>query len=180
LQNKNSSVVGNAFFKFLAPQRDAPKKYKSQKTKSSMQKNFFLICLFLFSKTSFCQENNGGLKRNDSIKYKNNKGLLFSTIETDAEFPGGVRKWTEYLQKNINPEIPILNKAPKGVYSVDVVFVIGKDGSITSVKPTTQHGFGMEEEFIRVIKESPVWKPAMQNGKPVNAYRKQSIKFRAN
>jgi protein TonB len=145
-----------------------------------MQKNFFLICLFLFSQTSFSQENSGNSKRPDSLKYKNNKGLLYSPIETDAEFPGGARKWAEYLKKNINPEIPILNKAPKGVYAVDVMFRIGKDGSITSITPTTQHGYGMEEEFVRVIKESPVWKPAMQNGKPVNAYRKQSIKFRAN
>lgn len=35
----------------------------------------------------------------------------------------------------------------------------------------------MEEEAIRVIKKSGKWKPAIQNGREVTAYRKQLITF---
>jgi protein TonB len=38
----------------------------------------------------------------------------------------------------------------------------------------------MEEEVMRVIQKSPKWRPAMQNGKPVKAYRKQPITFVVN
>jgi len=35
----------------------------------------------------------------------------------------------------------------------------------------------MEEEAVRVIKKGPKWTPAIQNGRQVNAYRKQPITF---
>ena len=41
----------------------------------------------------------------------------------------------------------------------------------------TNHGYGMEEEAMRVIKKGPKWTPAVQNGRSVKAYRKQPITF---
>ena len=35
----------------------------------------------------------------------------------------------------------------------------------------------MEEEVAKLIKNGPEWVPAMQNGRKVNAYRKQSVTF---
>ena len=35
----------------------------------------------------------------------------------------------------------------------------------------------MEQEAVKVIKKGPNWKPALQNGRNVNAYRKQPITF---
>ena len=35
----------------------------------------------------------------------------------------------------------------------------------------------MEEEVMRIIKKGPKWIPAMQNGRPVNAYRRQPVTF---
>jgi protein TonB len=35
----------------------------------------------------------------------------------------------------------------------------------------------MEEEVVRIIKKGPKWKPAVQNGKLVNAYRRQPVTF---
>jgi ATP-dependent DNA helicase DinG len=37
--------------------------------------------------------------------------------------------------------------------------------------------FGMEEEAIKIIKRGPKWTPALQNGRNVNAYRRQPITF---
>ena len=52
-----------------------------------------------------------------------------------------------------------------------------KDGSVSQIIPLTAHGYGMEEEAIRVIKNSPGWTPAEQNGTPVNSFRIQPISF---
>jgi hypothetical protein len=54
---------------------------------------------------------------------------------------------------------------------------VGKDGSISDVKPLTQLGYGMEEEVLRIIKTGPRWVPAIQNGKMVKAFRKQPVTF---
>jgi protein TonB len=35
----------------------------------------------------------------------------------------------------------------------------------------------MEEEAVRVIKKGAAWKPAIQNGRQVKAYRKQPVTF---
>ncbi len=35
----------------------------------------------------------------------------------------------------------------------------------------------MEAEVVRMLKKSPKWSPAIQNGKPVKAYRKQPVTF---
>jgi periplasmic protein TonB len=45
------------------------------------------------------------------------------------------------------------------------------------VKALSDHGYGMEAEAIKIIKKGPAWKAALQNGRNVNAYRKQPITF---
>ena len=55
--------------------------------------------------------------------------------------------------------------------------MVDKEGNIKAVIPITHHGFGMEEEVIRVMKLSPKWTPARQNGKIVNAYKMQAVTF---
>jgi periplasmic protein TonB len=35
----------------------------------------------------------------------------------------------------------------------------------------------MEAEAVKIIKKGPNWKAALQNGRNVNAYRKQPITF---
>jgi protein TonB len=58
-----------------------------------------------------------------------------------------------------------------------VQFIVDKDGNVSEVKALTSHGYGMEEEAVRVIKRGPKWTPAIQNGRQVKAYRKQPITF---
>ena len=52
-----------------------------------------------------------------------------------------------------------------GTYTTIVIFIVDKEGNISDVKALTAHGFGMEEEVIRVIKNGPKWIPAIQNGR---------------
>jgi Gram-negative bacterial TonB protein C-terminal len=101
----------------------------------------------------------------------------FTTVETEASYPGGIEAWQKFLQKNLNSNIPNKNKAPIGRYMVIVKFIADKDGVLSNIRPETNFGFGMEEEVVRVIEQSGKWNPAIQNGKPVNAYRRQPITF---
>ena len=98
-------------------------------------------------------------------------------VEKEAHFPGADRSWTNFLERNLNPDVAVRNRAPEGTYMVMVEFVVDKEGHITDIKPLTKFGFGMEEEVIRILKKSPQWVPAIQFGRNVKAYRRQPVTF---
>ncbi len=108
---------------------------------------------------------------------KEDENKIFEKVEIEASFTGGEGAWKKFLERNLNPNAPVDNGAPEATYTVYVQFVVSKDGSISDVKALTNHGYGMEAEAIRVIKKGPRWVPAVQNGRQVNAYRKQPITF---
>ena len=108
---------------------------------------------------------------------KEDENKIFEKVEIEASFKGGEGAWRKYLERSLNGNTPVDNGAPEGTYTVYVQFVVSKDGSISDVRPLTNHGYGMEQEAIRVIKKGPAWTPAVQNGRSVNAYRKQPITF---
>lgn len=101
----------------------------------------------------------------------------FQTVETEASYPGGNEAWKNFLSRSLNSNVPNKNNAPIGRYTVYVIFIVDKDGSVSNVKAQTNFGFGMEDEVIRVIEKSGKWNAALQNGKAVKAYRRQPITF---
>ncbi len=101
----------------------------------------------------------------------------FQKVEEEAQYPGGVKAWMALISENMNAQVPVDNDAPAGTYMVIVKFIVDKSGVVRDVVAETNFGYGMEREAIRVIKLSGKWKPAIQNGRPVNAYRRQPIGF---
>ncbi|RYG41675.1 MAG: energy transducer TonB [Chitinophagaceae bacterium] len=102
---------------------------------------------------------------------------ILHKVEIEAAFPGGLKAWKRYLERTLDAGSSIIAGAPDGIYTVTVRFVVDKDGSISDVVALTQHGYGMEDEAIKVIRRGPKWIPAIQNGTNVKAYRSQSITF---
>ncbi|OSZ76817.1 energy transducer TonB [Chitinophagaceae bacterium IBVUCB2] len=102
---------------------------------------------------------------------------IFDKVEIEASFPGGDAKWRRYLEQNANGQVATDNGAPEGTYTTVVQFVVDKEGNISDVRALTNHGYGMEQEAMRVIKKGPKWTPAVQNGRQVKAFRKQPITF---
>lgn len=100
--------------------------------------------------------------------------LPLAIVQVEAQFIGD---WVKFLRRNLDPETPIRNNAPAGRYTVVVQFVVDKEGNVSDIKTLTSHGYGLEAEAIRVLKKAPKWKPAIQNGYEVKAYRKQMITF---
>jgi protein TonB len=104
-------------------------------------------------------------------------GNIFQKVEVEASFPGKESAWKTYLQTNLRADVPVRKKAKVGTYTVIIQFLVEKDGSLSEFKALTNHGHGMEKEVIRILKKSPKWEPAYQNGRPVRAYRKQPVTF---
>ncbi len=101
----------------------------------------------------------------------------FTSVEIDAAFKGN---WRAFLERNLNADVPKDNGAPAGRYSVVVQFVVDKEGNVSDIQTLTHHGYGLEEEAVRVLKKAPKWEAAIQNGIKVKAYRKQVITFDVN
>ncbi len=102
---------------------------------------------------------------------------VYSKVDVEASFPGGVKGWEDFLRKNLNASIPVDQGAPAGRYTIFVQFLVDKDGNTSDFKQLTRHGFGMEKEVLRVLKLTGKWNPAYVDGKAVAAYRKQPITF---
>ncbi len=102
---------------------------------------------------------------------------IFAQVEKEPKFPGGDTAWRRFLEKNLDPNIPVDNGAPEGVYKVVVKFIVNKDGTISKVQAETKYGYGMDSAAVALIKKGPKWEPAIQNGNIVTAYRKQPITF---
>ncbi|MCH5719982.1 energy transducer TonB [Niabella hibiscisoli] len=99
---------------------------------------------------------------------------VFTNVEVDAKYPGN---WRSFLEKKLNGQVAVDNGASPGNHTTVIQFIVDTKGNVSDVKALTNVGYGLEEEAIRVIKQSGKWKPAIMHGKPVKAYRKQPITF---
>ena len=90
---------------------------------------------------------------------------IFTVVEEEPSFPGGVDKMYEYLYANIKyPQVAKENNITGRVY---LTFVVEKDGSIANPKILRDIGGGCGNEALRVIKSMPKWSPGKQRGKAV-------------
>ena len=107
----------------------------------------------------------------------NGNGIDYFVYLKEASFQESVSDWQAFLSENIKAKVPVKNGAPFGKYQVIVRFIVSTNGKVSDIRAETTHGYGMEEEVIRVMKKSPKWNPAILLGKTVNAYRRQPITF---
>ena len=101
-------------------------------------------------------------------------------VQLEAQFPGGIKEWSKFLERTLNTDIPIENGAPAGRYTVNVSFLVDKEGNVSDIQALNDPGYGIADEAIKVIKKSKQWIPAIQNGNKVIYRQKQSITFVVN
>jgi len=100
---------------------------------------------------------------------------IFTAVEKEPGFVGGIEKFYKYLQNNIH--YPAVAKENNVQGKVFVTFVVEKDGSLTDIKVVRGIGSGCDEEAMRVLKNSPRWTPGIQNGRPVRVQYTMPISF---
>ncbi len=102
-------------------------------------------------------------------------GEIFTVVENQPEFPGGMKELGTYLEKNLHyPETAQKVNAEGRVF---ISFVVTKTGDITDVNLLKGIGFGADEEAIRVVQNMPRWKPGSQSGQAVNVKYNLPINF---
>ncbi|TAH01920.1 MAG: TonB family protein, partial [Sphingobacteriales bacterium] len=58
-----------------------------------------------------------------------------------------------------------------------IQFIVDKEGNIEDIEMVKSVEFTIDEEAMRLIRQSPQWAPAVQNGKKVKSYKIQPITF---
>ena len=76
------------------------------------------------------------------------------------EFPGGMAKFYMYIMNNFN-----MRNTDKIKGKLIASFVVGPDGKLTDIKILRGIDTLVDKAFVEVIKKSPLWKPAMIEGK---------------
>lgn len=101
---------------------------------------------------------------------------IFTIVEESASFPGGITAFYQYLKKELKYPRQAQRMGIEG--RVFVQFVVERDGSLTDIHVVKGIGAGCDEEAVRVLKNSPNWKPGKQRGKPVRQKMIQNILFK--
>jgi hypothetical protein len=152
-------------------------------TQPIMPAKLFAILFFLFiSLSAACQQWRPASKPDSASNNiqpisEDTVGLRLRSLDVDARFPGGPPAWNDYIKSHVKTTVAVDNKAPDGVYTVVVRFIIVRDGHLAEVVAETKHGYGMEAELMMAIKRSPTWIPAMKGGKAVGAYKREMVRF---
>jgi protein TonB len=102
---------------------------------------------------------------------------VFEKVEIEATVD--VKQWRRHLESQLQRYIEDAasqGMAP-GQYTVQVRFLVEKDGSITDVKSLNDPGYGLAKGAVDVVKRGPRWSPGEQNGRKVRSYHTQPITF---
>lgn len=101
-------------------------------------------------------------------------GLYKGVLGVEAKFPGGIDKFRDFVATKY--QVP--SSFNKDFLTIELIFTIAKDGSMTDIRMTNNADKALEKEAIRVLKAmNKKWSPGMVNGKAVNSERRFSIKL---
>lgn len=104
---------------------------------------------------------------------RDNADEIKMIVEIEASFPGGLQKWTQYIQRAILNELEEFGENDYGTCIVK--FVVDKNGKVSDVEAKTLKGTKLAQVAVNAIRKGPNWIPAEQNGRKVNAYRLQPV-----
>lgn len=116
-----------------------------------------------------------GFAPTSAISDEHEKVYDFVSIEKVPDFPGGMKKFYEYLGKSIKYPVTAQNNNVQG--KIFLSFTVEKDGELNDVQVIRGLGSGLDEEALRVIKGSPKWNPGIQNGDPVRVKYHIAVNF---
>jgi periplasmic protein TonB len=108
---------------------------------------------------------------------KEDPNQIFTKVEIEASVDQ--KQWIRHLQTQLQRYIEDAASSgmEPGTYTVQVKFLVEKDGSIADVQALNDPGYGLGKAAVDVVKKGPRWNPGIQNGKQVRSYHTQPITF---
>ena len=103
------------------------------------------------------------------------KDTVVIRVEIESYFPGGDLAWIRFLNTHLTYPAKAVRKKIEG--TVIVQFIVDKNGVLSDISAISGPEL-LQTAAVEVIKNSPRWKPAIQDGRAVKSYKKQPISFR--
>lgn len=125
----------------------------------------FTYCLFI-TLAGFCQEQK---------EKKDSSDRVFTIAEVMPQFPGGDSAWTKFVADSLRYPVVALKKKIEG--TVWVKFTVDTEGELAYIEAFSGP-VDLWDEAERLLKISPHWIPAKQNGWLVKCYQKQKVIFK--
>jgi protein TonB len=103
---------------------------------------------------------------------------IFDKVDSEAWVDK--EEWQKFLGANLQPIIENVAKkgAAPGQYTTLIRFLVQKDGKLSDFMVVKDPGYDLGNACLELLmKGSPEWHPAEQNGKKVNSYHTQPITF---
>jgi protein TonB len=102
---------------------------------------------------------------------------VFEKVEIDASV--NAKAWRKHLEDNllVYLENAVVKGIKAGTYTVNVRFLVEKNGSISNVGALNDPGYGLAMGAVRVVRTGPIWDAGQVNGQKVRSYHTQPITF---
>jgi len=117
----------------------------------------------------------GRFIKDSAIHVAEDNNVPLKPGEIESGYPGGSLAWQHYLQKNFRFPPRAIDAGVGG--EVRLQFVINKTGDIVDPEISKSVEFSLDEESMKIITGSGKWEPASKDGKPLNSYKIQPVKF---
>jgi TonB family protein len=99
-----------------------------------------------------------------------------SAINREAAFKGGVNAWKKYLEKNLYwPQGLKFSTAAQ--VTVGISFAIDENGKVTDAEIFMPFHDEFDRIALKIIRNCPLWQPAISNNRKIKAYRRQPVTF---
>ena len=103
---------------------------------------------------------------------------VFVTYEEPPKYPGGNEACFKFIEENIKYPAEAIEKEIQG--RVILQIIVEKDGTITNAVVAKGVHPLLDNEALRVINQSPKWKPGKQNGEAVRVKYTLPVLFKLN
>lgn len=88
-------------------------------------------------------------------------------------------KWLFFMTENATPLADSIRKLgiPRGTYTINIRFMVDKDGSLQDIKALNDPGFGLAKGLVKIMQYSPKWRPGKACGRVTRYYKTQPVVF---
>jgi TonB family protein len=158
----NSPVMGKTFFHGFIIH------YRSDATLEEASKEIEYLDILLGEKNTSTTE---------KVLTKQNK-FKMAHVDVKAEFNGGFVALNNYVKEKITNTLAGSNERMKGIILTS--FTVDEQGKISNVQIVNGSKTNLDNEVVEKIKQMPLWKPALLNGRNTSSTVVLPIKFYEN
>ena len=128
------------------------------------------------------------LSLGQSAEANTEKVYNYKELDAPPTFPGcekkkKSKKRNKCAQKKLNKFIskelkyPIAAEYNSKVGIAVIKFIVEKNGIITNAKISSNPGYGMGEDALRIVNKMPKWTPGTVNNQPVRTYHSIIVQY---